>query len=159
MCLTALACSRLEAICTTQGKKLMRGDLCKGERGKKEATDSFLPHPTPSFVVLFIVCCFISQCCFITQSWNPLAFTRWPKTFSKHPLYCFSPHIITRFHWHKHSFPSGMARLWFFVSLLQANKHLCLDMLTLFFCTLLYSNWKPLSLVTLKTGFLSNELC
>lgn len=53
MHLTAFACSRLEAMCTTQGNKLMRGDLWKGRRRGGE-TDYFLLRPGSLFVVLLL---------------------------------------------------------------------------------------------------------
>lgn len=157
MHLTALACSRLVAMCTTQGNKLMRGDLCKGEsERKKEETDSFLLHSTP-FCHVIIVCCFISQCCFMTQPWNPSALTRWPKP----PLNMLYIALVPRwqqgltgtrtffsFAWHGCGF--------FFHCSKQVN--ICALTCSHCFPKLLFSNWKPLSLVTLKTGSLSDEL-
>lgn len=140
MHLTALARSRLEAMCTTWGNKLMRGDLSGvgSDGGQILFCCSWLPLVT-------IVCCFISQRC-LSRSLK-----------IGHPsldaLYGFNPQKTTRSHWHLAPPLWGKAMASCFIS--TSKLAIMVGMVHIvFFPKLLFSNVSHCLLATIKTGSL-----
>lgn len=149
--LTTLAFSRLEAMRTTQGNKLMRGDLWKGEWERKK--DRFF-SAAPSFLFVLLLLPFSSL-----GSIASALKSRSSHQMTKTLLYtCFI--LLYSPDNNKASLAQAFFLLWGFAVFFplcykQVNSY-GLTCSHGFLPKLLYTNWKPMSSVTLKVPFLMN---
>ena len=118
-------------------------------------TDYFLLRPGSLFVVLLLSAASLAS---VASSHSleipPPSPHQMTKTSLRHALYGFSPQMITRSPWPQHSFPLMCGKSCGF--LFHRYKRVNIYALTCSYCFFpkrLFSNWKPLSLVTLKTVF------